>query len=87
MIPPIETKAPRVRERHVTQGTLLSSKEELRRFSLSKLLLGMLLLFGMVFGLSAVFVERLVRGGEFVSFSLLKGFMDFIFSVVMLGGW
>lgn len=32
MIPPMETNAPRVRERHVTHGTRPSSKEELRRF-------------------------------------------------------
>jgi hypothetical protein len=32
MIPPMETKAPRVMDRHVTHGTRPSSKEELRRF-------------------------------------------------------
>ena len=37
IIPPIETNAPSVSDRHVTQGILDSSNELLRRFSWSSL--------------------------------------------------
>lgn len=56
IIPPIETKAPSVRLRHVTHGTFDSSNE----------LLLLLFSFGSVFKSVFKSVFRSVRGGDFL---------------------